>query len=223
MTNPLRDGLPELPPKMRGLPIDERGYPVPFFVAIIDGKPDHRVADPRAQKACVEHNRCWICGGPLGRFRAFVIGPMCMVTETSGEPPSHLECAEYAVKACPFLARPKAKRREAGMPENLQAPAGVFIQRNPTAAGIWVTVTGGPFRAQLGKPGVLFDIGTPHAVQWYFEGGPATRAQVEASIDSGRVELEKQCGTKAEYAHLHKRLDEVRVLLDGMFAKGAAK
>lgn len=32
--NTLRPSLPPLPPKMTHLPIDERVFPVPFFVAI---------------------------------------------------------------------------------------------------------------------------------------------------------------------------------------------
>jgi hypothetical protein len=38
----LRPELTELPLRMRGLPLDERGYPVPWFVAWIDGKPEFR-------------------------------------------------------------------------------------------------------------------------------------------------------------------------------------
>lgn len=44
--NTLRPGLPPQPPKMQHLPVDERGFPAPYFVAWIDGKPDHRVVDP---------------------------------------------------------------------------------------------------------------------------------------------------------------------------------
>jgi len=35
----LRESLPSLPLAMRGLPRDHRGYPVPWFVAWVDGKP----------------------------------------------------------------------------------------------------------------------------------------------------------------------------------------
>lgn len=40
MTTSLRADLPPLPPRMQRLPVDERGYPVSFFVAWPDGKPD---------------------------------------------------------------------------------------------------------------------------------------------------------------------------------------
>ena len=42
----IRPGLPPLTGHLTRLPIDERGFPVPYFVAIVDGKPDHRIIDP---------------------------------------------------------------------------------------------------------------------------------------------------------------------------------
>ena len=38
--------LPPMPSRIAALPVDERGYPVPWFVAWIDGKPEFRCADP---------------------------------------------------------------------------------------------------------------------------------------------------------------------------------
>lgn len=182
----LRPELPPLPPKMKHLPIDARGFPVPRFVTVFDGVPDHRVADPRAMKACIEQNRCWICGGPMGRFKAFVIGPMCSITGTVSEPPSHLECATYAATACPFLSKPHMHRRDAGLPDvPLHAAAGNPIMRNPGAVGVWVTTEHKVFRSNHGNAGALFDIGSAHSVDWFAHGRPATRAEVEEAITSG--------------------------------------
>jgi len=191
MTNELRPGLPPLPPKMLGLPIDKRGFPVPFFVAMVNGEPDHRLVEPRAAKQCVELGRCWICGGQLGTYKSFVVGPMCAVNRISSEPPSHLECARYAAKACPFLSRPHAHRREAGLPEVIRDPAGVFEQRNPGVTLVWTTRTFKPFRAPraTGGSGVLFDMGAPESMEWYAEGRTALRAEVDASIASGLPKL----------------------------------
>jgi len=47
---------------------------------------------------CVRHKRCWLCGQPLGKFMCFVVGPMCAINKTSAEPPSHRDCALYAVQ-----------------------------------------------------------------------------------------------------------------------------
>ena len=100
--NTLRPGLPPLPPKMLRLPIDARGFPVPFFVALIDGVPDHRMVEPTAMERCVKLGLCWICGTALGRHKAFVIGPMCSITRTISEPPSHLECATFVYTRTPY-------------------------------------------------------------------------------------------------------------------------
>jgi hypothetical protein len=42
---------------------------------------------------CVLGRRCWLCGGPLGRFMAFVIEPVGAVTRIAEDPPSHRRCA----------------------------------------------------------------------------------------------------------------------------------
>lgn len=220
MTNELRAGLPPLPPRMQRMYIDRRGFPVPFFVAMIDGEPDHRIVDPRAMQVCVRQFRCWICGGPLGRFRSFTIGPMCAINRINSEPPSHLECARYAVKACPFLARPHAKRREAGMPDQpLNQPAGVHIDRNPGVALIWTTRTYKPFKTSDG--GVLFDIGPAESMEWFAEGRPATRAEIDESIASGLQKLIEAAGEErdeADLRELERRIAELHGVLDVAFA-----
>lgn len=181
--NKLRADLPPLPERMRGLPVDERGYPVPFFVAYIDGKPDFRVMDSAKYRDAIRFRKCWLCGGPLGRFATFVAGPMCGVNRTSSEPPSHLECARYAACACPFLTRPKATRRDAGMPIEKKIVGGVSIDRNPGVALLWTSRSF--FMFGDGRGGRLFNMGDPASVEWYAEGRPATREEVVTSIESG--------------------------------------
>lgn len=188
--NPTKQPIP--PDSMRLMPRDSRGYIVPFFVAWIDGKPDFRVVEPRKFQRCIEDRLCWLCGGPLARYTAFTLGPMCGVNLTSAEPPSHISCAEYAVQVCPFLTMPKAQRREANLPVHVEA-GGKAILRNPGVALVWVTRDRlAPFEAPAGpgmNPGVLFHIGNPVEVKWYAEGRAATRAEVIASIESGLPSL----------------------------------
>src|SRR6267154_1896953 len=100
------------PKRSAELPRDERGYPVPWFVEWIDGKPDFRVMDSDKLVEAIKYKRCWVCGGPLGHYKVFTIGPMCMVNRTSAEPPSHRDCAEFSVRNCPFLTTPDMHRRE---------------------------------------------------------------------------------------------------------------
>jgi hypothetical protein len=169
---------------MKARPLDERGYPVPYFVAWPNGKPDHRIVDPKKKADCVRFALCWLCGQPRGRFTTYIVGPMCAINRISSEPPSHTDCAEFSVKACPFLTRPQAQRRVTALPEGLVAPPGVTVERNPGVSLLWTT------REQVkmvpdGDGGVLFRIGAPDRVAFYAEGRAATREEVLASIESG--------------------------------------
>ena len=185
----MRPGLPPLPASMAHLPIDARGFPVPYFVACVNTIPDHRVMDGSKMMPAIKRRLCWMCGKKLGREVTFTIGPMCCITRTISEPPSHHACATYAVKACPFLSRPHAKRREAGLPDEAVDSAGVGLKRNPGATCLWTTLDFEVDRLPEGSPegraGILFGLGEPIALEWYAEGRPATRAEVDASIESG--------------------------------------
>lgn len=187
--HPLRPGLPPPPPEVAALPVGRNGYPVPWFVAWIGGEPEFRAADPRKLAAAVKYRRCWVCGGPLGAEGVFVVGPMCTVNRVSAEPCSHPACAGYSVRACPFLAKPHMVRRpdaDGTMPG--VDPGGVMLQHNPGVSALWWT-TGAKL---FGTPsGPLFDIGQPARVEWYTEGRPATRAEVEAAFAAGLPALEK--------------------------------
>src|SRR5258708_39459955 len=96
-----------IPQRMARLPISPTGFPVPWFVAWVDGVPDFRVIGPDKIVQAVKRNLCWLCGQPKGIHHAFVIGPMCAINRTISEPSSHLECAQFAAVACPFLANPR--------------------------------------------------------------------------------------------------------------------
>lgn len=207
----LRAGLPALPPEMKHLPIDERGYPVPFFVAWVNGKPDFRIADQTKKAKAIRFNRCWICGEQLGRYRAFVIGPMCAVNRVSSEPPSHLNCAMFAVKACPFLILPKAVRREANMPEESSEPPGIMLTRNPGVTLIWVTQV---YTVTRHADGELFHLRAPPSqVLWYTQGRRATREEAQASIDSGLPVLREMAALENALPELERLIEAVDPLL----------
>jgi hypothetical protein len=170
---------------MASLPVDHRGFAVPFFVGWVDAEtPDHRTADPLKRKRCVEEGRCWLCGDKLGRYLACVIGPMCAVNRNTSEPPSHTECALYAVQTCPFLTRPSARRRTAGLPDEVTDAAGIPLDRNPGVALVWITRTIQPYRDPVAG-GLLFRVGDPVETLWFCEGRPATRAEVQTSFETG--------------------------------------
>src|SRR5215472_18265998 len=102
MTTSLRPGLPPLPERMRRLPVDDRGYPIPQFVSRLDGKRDFRVVSLDHLAKCIREDVCWVCGEPLEELKVFVTGPISAIRDINNEPPSHPECAEFAACACPF-------------------------------------------------------------------------------------------------------------------------
>ena len=178
--------IENVPERIAKLPRDDRGYLVPWFVAWVDGKPDFRVIEGGRIFEALKEKRCWVCGEKLGRYLAFVIGPMCAINRITSEPPSHRDCALFAARACPFLTMPRMKRNERAKPEGYQEPAGYHIPRNPGVALVWITQGFTPIRA---NGGLLFSVGAPAELLWFCEGRPATRMEVMESIDSGLVFL----------------------------------
>lgn len=172
--------LPVPPFRIARLPRNRVGYPVPWFVAWIDGEPDFRVIGEGRVDDAVRFSLCWLCGQRLGANAAFVIGPMCAVNRVSAEPPAHRDCAVYAALACPFLTTPGMRRRDSNLPANAVEPDGEMIRRNPGVSLVWVSRTW-ILRTDLR----LFDVGTPLETRWYTQGREATRREVLASIDSG--------------------------------------
>jgi hypothetical protein len=187
---PLRHDITTPPTFMAHLPIDKRGYPVPWFVDYINGEPEFRAMDRRKFQRSINERLCWTCGGKLFDEEVFVIGPMCAVNRISSEPPSHRECAEYSAKTCPFLTRPHARRREDEEFRAAKKPSpGIMIERNPGVTLLWYTkrheLMNSPRRPGVANPGILFKLGRAFKIGWYREGRAATRAEVLESIESG--------------------------------------
>lgn len=201
----------EIPDRIKRLPIDpQRGLPVPWFVAWIDGKPDFRVIDDGKFVDAVKFNRCWVCGQEMGRNCSFVLGPMCAVTRTSPEPPSHHDCAVYSAVTCPFLSKPDMRRREKGLPAGHVPAPGCGIKRNPGVALVWTTRSWKLIRGQTadggGNPGVLVHVGDPSETLWFCEGRAATRAEIDASMESGLPLLYDADRGRPQEAEAHAEL-----------------
>jgi hypothetical protein len=183
-------GIP-MPGRMARLPLTEAGWPTLFFAAKVDGKHDLRVADTSKFLACIKKKLCWLCGEPLGRYLAFVIGPMCVINRVTSEPPSHFECAEYAVQVCPFMVHPRAHRREKHMPDGTILP-GIGLDHNPGVMALWVTVKYEAFEAGTdhgSSGGVLLHLGTPERITWWAEGRAATPPEIRHAIGLGLPKL----------------------------------
>jgi hypothetical protein len=173
---------------MANLKISDEGYPVPWFVSWIHGKPDFRAVDTEKLIIAMRHKKCFLCGKNLGVHMTFVIGPMCAVNRTSAEPPAHHSCALYSVQACPFLTQPRMRRNEKDMPIDATNPAGEMIKRNPGVSLLWTTKT---YMTTKLSNGILFKIGEPEKLEFWAEGKHATKKQVMDSVESGLPILQK--------------------------------
>jgi hypothetical protein len=181
----LRPNLPLLPDHMKALPVDSRGFPIPFFVAKLDdGTYDFRIADTEKRQRAVDRDLCWVCGNRLRRTYAFVVGPMCVCTGTTSEPACHIDCALFSAQACPFLTQPRMRRNANGLDDiGVVAAPGNHIMRNPGASAVYLTRGYRTF--PVGRRHWLIKMNAPIRIHWFAHGRVASRAEVQASIDSG--------------------------------------
>jgi hypothetical protein len=220
-THPERGARPELsemPARIARLPLDARGYPVPWFVPwLANGQPEFRAMDVVKWARAVRERRCWVCGDTLGRHVSFVVGPMCTLSRTTAEPPSHLACATWSARNCPFLSRPHMRRREDDVIDEaalIRDAAGIAITRNPGVACVWTTAGFRIFTAHIGgqsaNGGRLIEMQEPEHVEWYAEGRAATRAEVIASVEAGYPALDAICDHDPDPADSRRVLDGAR-------------
>lgn len=207
--NELRPDLTPLPGRLTKLPV-RRGYPVPWFVAKVNGEYDFRVPEPGKREQAVREHRCWICGDIMGVHMAFVIGPMCAINRISSDPAMHRECAEWSMLNCPFLTRPGMTRREAGLPEDAFQQAG-FIARNPGVTLLWMTKHYKTFRSAPGE--WLIKVGMPREWVAYRERRVATQEELIECIKSGLHNLINESPTTDALKALKNHVTEAEVLL----------
>lgn len=192
-----------VPQRMQWLPRDVRGYLVPRFVSWLkDGKlcehgtegatPEFRAIDTGFYAYALKNGRCWLCGGKLGANHVFTIGPMCSVNRITSEPGSHIDCAHYAVKVCPFMLEPRMRRNDKEPVEFsglVTDPAGLHHDRNPGVMLLWTAGPAQPFKTKGG--GFLLKLEEPRSVEWWTKGRLATREEAKAALDAGVEVLAK--------------------------------
>lgn len=207
----MRRDLPPLPPAMKNLPLDKRGFPVPWFASwpIAKRDVDFQVIEPGRIVTAMRFNVCWVSGEEMDPVFAFVIGPMCAINRISAEPPSRIEVAEWSVKGCPLLSNPAMRR--APRSDVIDAP-GIMERRNPGVSLIWVCDHFSPVRVD---GGYLFQVPDPMWVSWWHRGREATRAEVEAAMAPGVAQLRQMAMEEGSAAlnEFSRRLTMARELL----------
>jgi hypothetical protein len=172
---------------MRDLAFDDyRQMPIPWFVFQEKGKAaDFRVADEAKRVKAVKLRLCWCCGKKLPKEEsAFLVGPMCEITQVTSEPPMHVDCAEYAVMICPFLGNPAMKRSPRPIRGDASKPSGHGIPRNPGVTALIVSkYPARPFSDRMG--GWLLQLPVAKRVFYFRERRPATVDEVWHSCVTG--------------------------------------
>ena len=103
MTWDLNCVVADIPKYLKARPM-WKGFPIPFTTLIKpDGDPDFRVTDQERWALCVTKGLCGLCGQPLVYWQAFIGGEKCKESHLFFDPAMHVECAEFAAKACPFI------------------------------------------------------------------------------------------------------------------------
>lgn len=166
----------EQPARIAAMQKDERGYPIPHSVAWVDGKPDFRVIDPNKWIEAVNNYQCGICGQKLEGEMAFVGGPVSIHNRLFTDLPMHKDCAEYALKTCPYLAAPKfghasleSLAKHGGWKPGEMTVAAAASDVRPSRFGLGVT--SGFQLARLGHTGDIVIMANEFtAVSWWRNG-----------------------------------------------------
>src|SRR4051794_9809070 len=100
-----------MPARIAKLAKDDRGYPITYIAAFINGKADLGIQDYAKVLSCVREWRCHVCGEKLGKLGYFIAYEPIAKRPRFLDPAIHKDCALYSLKVCPYLANPSAKHR----------------------------------------------------------------------------------------------------------------
>lgn len=183
----------EVPKYLEGRP-RFGGYIVPYFVCWYLGRepvhertpgavPSFQTVDAVRAIHCRRQRLCWICGKQIGTYKWFVFGPAGVVAQQSVEPPSHMDCAHYAVQVCPFMLNPnKHIRVNRPLRESEQVTPDLSTH-NPGVSVLWVTKTFLPVPIDPKNGVYRYDVGEPEMIEYWREGRKATRAEIKAAFN----------------------------------------
>ena len=129
----------EIPKELAHLKLDERGYPIPFFAPIINGKANFRHQDPVKREECIARRICSICGRKLPKDYSYIVtGPIGFKNRVCSDTPMHRVCAEFSLRACPHLYFQKSERKEEAGPHQLpEKPPYILLVKISKFRGKW--------------------------------------------------------------------------------------
>lgn len=122
-----------LPERMRGLPKDPRGYPIPSNILKDENGVYHFIInDENKRQEQIRLQHCSICDRPLDGEFWFIGGPLSALHPEGAyvDTAQHYECVTYALQVCPYLATRPYKRPD---PEKvvervaLSSTASIFV------------------------------------------------------------------------------------------------
>ena len=195
--------MADAPEKIRFLPINEKGFYVPWFSHWEGDKPIVQIADMRKMRLAIRKKLCWICGHPLGSYGAFVVGSMCVVSRVCSEPPNHRDCALFAVRACPYITKPLSKRtgHKTGLP--LKDEPEFAFTGNPK---LWLVYSTRSWSPHTSGESTFFRFGEPDWYEFFHEGRKATREEIDEGFAEAQPRLQQEAEQKGPQA--------IRYLLD---------
>lgn len=103
----------EVPTRMKSLPRDRRGYPIPFVVLTdSSGEPNFRLDDAKKVHHCMINRLCGLCGQPLKDDMWVTGGAKRILSDIIPfiDAALHFSCGKYALQVCPFMASPVYNR-----------------------------------------------------------------------------------------------------------------
>lgn len=97
----------EIPNRLKKFPLWRNKYPFFYTLLVENGIPQFKQQDRQKQIIASRFGLCHLCGEPLGNPLYFILAtPDIEAKMTATNGPMHLECAQYAISICPFLANP---------------------------------------------------------------------------------------------------------------------
>lgn len=132
-----------IPKRMENLPIDIRGFPIPYTVHIDPaGKTDFSKIDVEKHAKCIIDKTCTICGQSLGTDMWFVAGWKVALNPNGAfvDGALHKQCGVYALKVCPYLAVPSYVKQSVNeIPDNAK---GVLMLKGKSTMWALLKVAG---------------------------------------------------------------------------------